>query len=453
MKFIDLFAGLGGFHLALTDLGHACVFACEIDEGLRDLYEKNFGLKPEGDIRNVEVDKIPAHDILCAGFPCQPFSKAGDQQGLSCPRWGDLFDYVLEILRQHQPKYFILENVPNLARHDKGETWIKMKRRLKRLGYNVDDHRLSPHHFGIPQIRERIYIVGSKSGVNGLSWPTVNKDRRPTSIVKALETNPADAKPLSKQVIQCLKVWQDFIRRFPKDEELPSFPIWSMEFGATYPYAKTTPYAVGAQTLRKYRGNHGKKLSSLKPKDRMSALPSYARVKKRKFPDWKVQFIRQNRELYERHKKWMDEWIPKILSFPPSLQKLEWNCKGEERDIWKYVIQFRASGVRIKRPTSSPSLIAMTTTQVPIIAWEKRYMTPRECASLQCLEKLPHLPDSDTKAFKALGNAVNVKVVKLVAQSLIPKEPLLIEAPIQRMNTLSHPPRSNKRVAWELVEA
>lgn len=453
MKFIDLFAGLGGFHLALSDLGHTCVFACEIDEGLRDLYKKNFGLKSKGDIRKVEIDKIPAHDILCAGFPCQPFSKAGDQKGLSCPKWGDLFNYVLKILRYHQPKYFILENVPNLSRHDKGETWIRMKRRIKRLGYAVDDQRLSPHHFGIPQIRERIYIAGSKSGLNGFSWPPVKKNGSLTSIVNALERNPADAKPLSKQVIQCLKVWQDFIRRFPKDEDLPSFPIWSMEFGATYPYAKSTPFAVGAHALRGYHGNHGKKLRSLNPKERMGALPSYARVKRKKFPAWKVQFIQQNRELYKKHKKWIDEWMPRILKFPPSLQKLEWNCKGEERDIWKYVIQFRASGVRIKRPTSSPSLIAMTTTQVPIIAWEKRYMTPRECASLQCLEKLPYLPDSDTKAFKALGNAVNVKVVKFVAQSLIPKESLLVDVPIQRISVLSHQSRSNKRAAWELVEA
>jgi DNA (cytosine-5)-methyltransferase 1 len=419
MKFIDLFAGLGGFHVALRSLGHTCVFASELDGSLRRLYAKNFGLMPEGDIRKIRIKEIPNHDILCAGFPCQPFSKAGEQQGLSCPKWGDLFDYVIKILRYHQPKYFILENVPNLSRHNGGETWEKMMRRLKNAGYSIDNHRLSPHHFGIPQVRERIFIVGSLSALNGFSWPEVKQDT-PKSIVNMLEKRPTNARQLSPQVTECLYVWQEFIRCFPKDKELPSFPIWSMEFGATYPYEDTTPFAIGNAALRSYRGNHGKKLKSVAPKDRLALLPSYARVEEKKFPDWKIGFIRQNRELYRDNKKWINKWKPKILKFPPSLQKLEWNCKGETRDIWKYVIQFRASGVRIKRPTSSPSLIAMTSTQVPIIAWEKRYMTPRECARLQSLGSLPHLPDSDTRAFKALGNSVNADIVRMVAGSLIP---------------------------------
>src|SRR5689334_8501512 len=89
MRFVDLFAGLGGFHLALKSLGHTCVFASEINETLRDLYEKNFGIRPEGDIRKVAAAEVPPHDVLCAGFPCQPFSKAGEQQGFGCPKWGD----------------------------------------------------------------------------------------------------------------------------------------------------------------------------------------------------------------------------------------------------------------------------------------------------------------------------------------------------------------------------
>jgi DNA (cytosine-5)-methyltransferase 1 len=139
----------------------------------------------------------------------------------------------------------------------------------------------------------------------------------------------------------------------------------------------------------------------------------------KKFPKWKKDFIRQNRKFYEDNKNWIDPWQEQILKFPSSLQKFEWNVKGGKRDIWQYVIQFRASGVRVKRRTTAPSLIAMTDTQVPIIAWEKRYMTPGECARLQSLEGLKQLPDTPSKAFHALGNAVNSSVVQRVAEALL----------------------------------
>src|SRR5258707_5890065 len=165
MKFIDLFAGLGGFNLALQRLGHTCVFACEVDESLRELYKKNFDIYPVGDIRKLIIADVPSHDILCAGFPCQPFSKAGDQQGFKCPKWGDLFDYVIAIVKYHKPQYIMLENVPNLEKHDGGKTWGKIKSDLNDAGYNVQQKKLSPHLFGIPQVRERIFIVGSKTSL------------------------------------------------------------------------------------------------------------------------------------------------------------------------------------------------------------------------------------------------------------------------------------------------
>ena len=152
----------------------------------------------------------------------------------------------------------------------------------------------------------------------------------------------------------------------------------------------------------------------MKNKKGFKSLPSHARTKQSRFPAWKIEFIRQNRALYRRHKKWMDPWLTKIRNFPPSLQKFEWNCNSGKRNIWEYIIQIRASGVRVKKRTSSPSLVAMTTTQVPIVAWEKRYMTPRECARLQSLIGLRYLPKQSTKAFKALGNAVNAHLVELI---------------------------------------
>ncbi len=418
MRFVDLFSGLGGFYLALRRLGHTCVFASEINTGLRQLYRTNFGIMPRDDIRAIPVTDIPDHDILCAGFPCQPFSKAGRQQGLAHPKWGDLFGYVMQIIDYHKPNYLMLENVPNLEKHDEGRTWAKMKSDLNASGYDILDKRLSPHRFGIPQIRERMFIVGSRSGLQDFSWPE-ETPHASLSIMSALEHDPPDARRLSPQLQRCLEVWQEFLDRFPKDMELPSFPIWSMEFGATYPFEHTTPYILGLDRLRDFKGSHGRSLTGLSEDKVMQALPSHARTPQEQFPGWKIRFIQQNRDFYRIHQHWIDEWMPQILEFPSSQQKLEWNCKGEERNIWKFVLQIRASGVRVKRPTTSPSLIAQTDTQVPIVAWERRYMTPRECAMLQSMHELKHLPPSSVQAFSALGNAVNVDLVEMIAKALL----------------------------------
>ena len=430
MRFVDIFAGLGGFHLALRGLGHECVFACEIDPVLQEVYERNFGMRPEGDIRDV-VDEVPDHDILCAGFPCQPYSKAGLQEGNEHPKLGDLFERVVDVLRSRQPKYFLIENVPNLERHRRRQTWKAMERSLRKVGYDVDTARLSPHQFGIPQIRDRLYIVGvrTEDGSEGRAaddwfpWPVADPNGQKPDIRAVLDSNPSDAREISDQAHRCLEVWQMFLSDFPSDGKLPSFPIWSMEFGADYPFAGQAPHQLSSRALARYRGSHGQPLRELSPDSRLSGLPSYARRDLVEFPRWKKTFIRQNRELYEDHRDWLDRWIPKIAPFPPSYQKFEWNCQGEPRNIWDYVIQFRASGVRVKRPTTAPALVAMTSTQVPIIAWERRYMTIRECARLQSMSDLEHMPSSETRAFSALGNSINVELVRSITTRLLRDTP------------------------------
>jgi DNA (cytosine-5)-methyltransferase 1 len=433
-RFIDLFAGLGGFHVALGGLGGKGVFAAEWEPTLNTLYEHNFGIAPWSDVNELDSDAViaqtvPDHDVLTAGFPCQPFSKAGEQLGFEHTLQGRLFFKVFDILSVKRPRRFILENVPNILRHRGGRTAATIVARLEELGYEVQVHRLSPHQFGIPQVRERAYFVGSLDGLDAFEWPTEFEGT--TSIASVLRPDAEPSRNIHEQTLRAIDMWGDFLRRSPAEVKLPSFPIWSMEFRATYPYETTTPPKSWVRSrpreLDGFTGSFGFPLERLSSQEQRELIPSHSRRDgDTEFPVWKQTFIRQNREFFLTNRKWIEPWLDKWQpwEFPSSFQKFEWNAQGGVRDIEEYVLQVRASGIRVKRPTTAPSLIAMTITQVPILGasisptGKRRYMTPDECAELQSLGGID-LPEGDIKAYKALGNAVNASVVRAIAEPLL----------------------------------
>lgn len=165
-KFIDLFAGIGGFRLGLERIGGECVFSAEINSHACKMYEANFGENPYCDITKLNSKDIPDFDILCAGFPCQPFSISGKQLGFADETRGTLFFDILRIVQEKKPKVLFLENVKNLAIHDKGRTLQVIVNCLTSLGYNVKYRILNAKDFGVPQNRERIIIVGNSMGID-----------------------------------------------------------------------------------------------------------------------------------------------------------------------------------------------------------------------------------------------------------------------------------------------
>ena len=163
--FIDLFAGLGGFRIALESLGAKCVYSNEWDEHVKKVYTENFGDIPEGDITKVDERTIPNHDILCAGFPCQAFSISGKQKGFEDSR-GTLFFDVARIVKEKKPKVVFMENVKNFATHDNGNTMDVVKKTMENLGYTFNQKILNAVDYGIPQKRERVYMVCFRNDLN-----------------------------------------------------------------------------------------------------------------------------------------------------------------------------------------------------------------------------------------------------------------------------------------------
>lgn len=450
MRFVDLFAGLGGFHLALSRLGHECVFASEIKPKLQKLYRQNFpGVHIEGDITKVDVRSIPQHDILCGGFPCQPFSFSGKKQGFEDEQGrGNLFDEICRVLSHHHPKYIFLENVSALPGHDGGRTWSIIKQKLKHLGYDIDGRVFSPHEFGVPQHRPRFYIVGmlrdenGRSGMRKFHFP--QPDEKLVCDVRTL-VDPLDndgLQPVRRALHPVFDAWQEFVYNVTeRDGYMPSHCIFTMEFGADYEFEDTPPAFQTVERLRGRRGEYGKVLQGDTIEELVEGLPFYMQKMKYKdtYPEFKKVLIRQNRALYERHKDWIDPWMKKIMEYPRTQRMLEWST-NQDWNFKNHVIQLRPSGIRVRSLNYVPT-ITLCTTSTPILPWvgyppngavDKknrpyvpddfrwgRYISHSEAAKLQSMQELEYTGLSRLQKFQALGNAVNVDVVELIARRLI----------------------------------
>jgi len=193
-KFIDLFCGIGGFHQAMKIVlpTAKCVLASDIDLKARETYQKNHGMKPAGDIKTIDIPSIPAFDLICGGFPCQAFSIAQwkDKKAFDDPR-GTLFFDILKIVDHHKPKCLLLENVAHLTNINKGEVFKTILNSLTTRGYQVSHQLLSPHQFGIPQNRERVYIVATL-GSTAFDFSTLAAATTPVALANILDTDVSE---------------------------------------------------------------------------------------------------------------------------------------------------------------------------------------------------------------------------------------------------------------------
>jgi DNA (cytosine-5)-methyltransferase 1 len=406
--FIDLFAGIGGFHGALSALGGQCVYASEIDKDAARIYSRNWGLQPDGDITlaaNENNMEVPEHDVLVGGFPCQPFSKSGKQRGMDEAR-GTLFWNIARIIEVRKPKLVLLENVRNIAGPRHEHEWEVIIQTLRQLGYRVSSqplvvspHRIHPSFGGRPQIRERVFIAATRTNKPGAllgeepglpnfekfeqGWNIQNWSLlKDLPIESKLSKNDKQSSALGESEIHWIAAWDEFVCLYKEahpGEHLPGFPIWADAW-------------IHIDSLKIPKGT----------------------------PIWKSNFLKKNAEFYTENKKFIDKWLKKydnLYGFPPSRRKLEWQAQ-DAKSLSDTIMHFRPSGIRAKKATYVPALVAIT--QTSILGKQKRRITVREGARLQGLpEWFDFLDQSNSQSFKQLGNGVNIGAVYNVMKALV----------------------------------
>jgi DNA (cytosine-5)-methyltransferase 1 len=402
-KFVDLFAGIGGFHAALAHAGGKCVYVSEIDEAARKTYARNWidplPLRSRPQVNtdislatpvDGEVD-VPAHDVLTAGFPCQPFSKSGFQRGMDEAR-GTLFWNIARILQERTPSVVLLENVRNLAGPRHRHEWAVIIQTLREIGYRVSStpsvfspHFLPPSLGGTPQVRDRVFILGTFVGP-GRALADI--DVAPTVVRGPVDGwNPQDwdvnwvldddsdiehlwRYKLSLEESQWISVWDDLVQRMwsARGVRLPGFPLWA---DAWIPERGLDPLELEA------------------------------------LPRWKADFLVKNARFYDDHREIIRSWRkanPSFAAFPDSRRKLEWQAQ-DTGSLWETVMHFRPSGIRAKAPTYLPALVAIT--QTSVVGSRGRRLTPHEAARLQGLPRSFQFANSrEAASYKQVGNGV-----------------------------------------------
>jgi DNA (cytosine-5)-methyltransferase 1 len=414
-NFVDLVSGIGGFHAVLGGMGGRCVLASDIDENAKNVYQLNWGIEPRGDLREFATPtrvSAPPVDIkisvLTAGFPCQPFSKSGKQKGMTEDR-GTLFDHIMYLVEKRKPSVVLLENVRNLAgpRHRHEFDYVIQK--LRTAGYRVSSqpavfspHRIAPEFGGRPQIRERLFITATYCPEQKYVEPqsisllpgTEMLDIQSWNILEYLDskTSKDQLLELSDEEVRWLDAWESFQSKIRKSSKvrLPGFPMWA---------------------------------------DEWVTQKSHAAIRRRldEVPDWKKNFLRNNWSFYESNSLFIDKWKKQfqIDEFPASRRKFEWQAQDAD-SIWNCTVHLRPSGIRVKRLTYLPALVAMN--QTSIIGPSRRRISPIEAARLQGLPEGFDFGDQPLgHTYKQLGNGVNVGVVWQVLRAHVHRDKGILE--------------------------
>ncbi|WP_432457382.1 DNA (cytosine-5-)-methyltransferase [Cellulomonas iranensis] len=436
----DLFAGVGGFAAALSAFGGEHAYSVEIDRHAAAVYRRNWGHDPLGDITVDATEEafeprqwadVPREqrdertiDVLAGGFPCQPFSKSGAQRGMDEIR-GTLFFNIVEVIRHKRPTVVVLENVRNLAGPRHTHEWQVIVERLRAEGYQVADQPaifspsdIHPDFGGAPQVRDRVYITAT---------------RVPDGYVQDPHVKPIELLPETRMD----REW-DLALDLPLDDErhVPGTSLSDDEV------RWINHWDEWVQVVREFRAGDADRAGE--PVRLLPGFPVWAHVwvpmsqrgallapDGHLVPAWKQAFLHKNWALYDALRErgdadWLSRWLRKTRTFPESRQRLEWQAQDAE-SLWDCVISLRPSGLRAKRMTHLPALVAIT--QTPILGPLRRRLSPREAARLQGLpDEFDFGKQRDALTYKQMGNGVNTGVVWNVLKAHVERDKTLLLA-------------------------